>query len=210
MSKPKIFIVDDHAVFREGLKFLLKQNKIADVVGEAADGEQFLEMLKGYKPDLVFLDIEMPKMNGVEAAKIALEKYPDLKIIVLSLFGDSGYYYQMLEIGVKGFILKKSKISDIELAIKEVVNGSNFFSSDLLKEVVLINTRRPSSIELNEKESEVLRLICAGYSNEEIAEKIFLSISSVKNYKTSLFNKTGSKNIAELIINAVKNKLVEL
>lgn len=205
-------LVDDHPVFRAGLKALIEQNLPAEVVAEAADGLEFLEKLPAHLPDLVLMDIEMPRMNGIEATHQAVAQHSDLKVLVLSMLGDEDHYYRMIQAGAKGFILKKSKVDELGKAINEVAAGNSYFSPELLTQIVIsINKHRKADpVSFSDREEDVLRLICKGLSNEEIAGQINLSVSSIKSYKSSLFAKTRSKNTADLIIFAIKNKIVEL
>jgi DNA-binding NarL/FixJ family response regulator len=131
VKKPSIILVDDHLIFRQGLKSLITFDNLGTVIGEAADGKEFLKLLTPPIPDLVFMDIDMPNMNGMEAAEKALTMIPELKIIVFSMFGDEDYFNKMIEIGVKGFILKSSGITDVEQAISDVMLDKKYFSSVL-------------------------------------------------------------------------------
>jgi DNA-binding NarL/FixJ family response regulator len=126
---PNIIIVDDHLILREGLISIITVEKIANVIGEAANGRELLELLKTLKPDLVIMDIDMPKMNGINATRKALQMIPDLKIIAYTMFGEDEYYYKMIELGVKGFVLKSGNVSQLEKAIREVMLGRTYFSS---------------------------------------------------------------------------------
>jgi DNA-binding NarL/FixJ family response regulator len=130
---PNIIIVDDHLILREGLISIITVEKIANVIGEAANGRELLELLKTLKPDLVIMDIDMPKMNGINATRKALQMIPDLKIIAYTMFGEDEYYYKMIEIGVKGFILKSGSISQLEEAFQEVMLGRTYFSHEFQK-----------------------------------------------------------------------------
>ena len=130
-KKPSIILVDDHLIFRQGLKSLITFDDLGTVIGEAADGKEFLKLLTPPIPDLVFMDIDMPNMNGMEAAERALTMIPELKIIVFSMFGDVEYFNKMNDIGVKGFILKSSGISDVEQAISDVMQDKKYFSNVL-------------------------------------------------------------------------------
>ncbi len=132
-KKPTIIIVDDHLIFRQSLKSLITVENIGNVIGEASDGREFIKLLSLPSPDLVLMDIDMPNMNGMEATQKALEILPDLKIIVFSMFGDEEYFKKMVELGVKGFILKSSGINEVENAIKEVMNGKTYFPESLPK-----------------------------------------------------------------------------
>ena len=207
----KILLADDHKIFRESLRKLLSIEKIAEVLAEAGDGKQLLELLDKHTPDLVLMDISMPSMDGVEASKKALEKYPDLKILTLSSFGDEKYYYKMVEAGVKGFVLKNSGISELEQAIKEVAAGGSWFSNELLQKVI-VNIGKTSSkeTEFSDREIEVLKSICDGLTNDQIAEKIHLSPDTVKWHRNNLLSKTGCNNTAALVLFAIKSKLIEI
>jgi len=133
---PDIILVDDNLTFRQGLKSILTIEAIANVIGEASDGSEFINLLSNFKPDLVLLDCEMPEMSGLEAAKKALELLPDLKIIALTLFGKQECFFKMIDIGIKGFVLKSSGINEIEKAIKAVSRGENYFSDNLQEKIV--------------------------------------------------------------------------
>ena len=212
---PTIIIVDDHLIFRQGLKSLITIEQIATVIGEASNGIEFLELLSQHKPDLVLMDIDMPLMNGIEATCKALELMPDLKIIAFTMFGDEEYYYKMIDIGVKGFILKSSGISELEKAIHEVMLGESYFSNELLRKIISNFGRKNSTknalkSNLTARELEVLQQICRGFNNEVIAQNLFISATTVKSHRSNLLEKTNCKNTPALILFAIKNKLIEL
>jgi len=215
MKKAKLCLVDDHLIVREGLKILIEKKGIADIIGEAADGKEFLEILDSKVPDLVLMDISMPNMDGVEASQLAMQKYPDLKIIALSMYDDEEYYYKMIEAGVKGYILKGSGIKEIEKGIFSVLNGDCYFSNELLRNLI-INLKHSSKKDkddistLSKRETEVLKEICNGLTNDEIAEKLFISTQTVKGHRSSLLSKTNCKNGASLVMFAIKNNLVAI
>jgi len=212
--KRKVVIVDDHTLFRNGLRILLNTLEDYQVVAEAANGKQFLDLLEKEVPDLVLLDINMPVMDGIEAATIAQKLYPDLKIITLSMYGEEDYYYKMVNAGVKGFVLKNSDIKEVKTALDVVYDGGSFFSSELLQN--LVNSLKSSSkskefhAELSEREMEILILICQGLSNQEIGDKLFISKRTVDKHRANILEKSESKNTAQLVVYAIKNKLVEL
>jgi DNA-binding NarL/FixJ family response regulator len=211
-TKKKILVVEDHAIFREGLKRIITEMEDMELAGEAQNGAIFLEMLKKITPDLVIMDIQMPVMDGIEATEKALKINPSLKILVLSMFGEEEYVYAMVDKGVHGFILKTSDVSDFERAIKRVADGQNYYSEEimglLVKKVRGYDT--VDKITFTEKETEVLRLLCKGLSNQEIADKLFLSIRTVEGYRNKLLQKTGTSNVLNLVIFALRNKLVIL
>lgn len=133
MKKPQIIIVDDHQIFRQSLKSIISVENIATVIGEAANGEEFLKLLHYTRPDLVLMDLDMPEMNGLEATQRAVELMPDIKIIAFTMFGDEEYFLKMIELGVKGYILKSSDISELEKAIHIVMRGEYYFSNKQFK-----------------------------------------------------------------------------
>ena len=213
-TKRKIIIADDHTLFRNGLRILLNNLENYRVIGEAANGRQFLNLLETEVPDLVLLDINMPVMDGIEAATLAHEKFPELKIITLSMYGEEDYYYKMVNAGVKGFVLKNSDIKEVKTALDVVFDGGSFFSSELLQN--LVNSLKSSAkskethTELSEREMEILILICQGLSNQEIGDKLFISKRTVDKHRANILEKSDSKNTAQLVVYAIKNKLVEL
>jgi DNA-binding NarL/FixJ family response regulator len=215
MSLPKIILVDDHQIFRTSLKSLINNENIGKVIGEANNGKEFLKILEDQAPDLVLMDIDMPLMDGAEATLKAIEKYPDLKILVLSMFGEENYYYKMVNAGVKGFLLKSCDIKELETAINEVSNGESYFSNELLRKIINDFGKKPAnpdieSNKLTNRELEVMKLICNGLTNEEIGDSLHISPKTVKGHRASLLSKTDSKNTPSLVIYAIKNKLIEL
>lgn len=127
-QKPNMIVVDDHLIFRQGLVAVITVENIANVIGEASDGYEFIDLLSHLHPDVVLMDIDMPSMNGIEASRKALKLMPDLKIIAYTMFGEEEYYYKMIETGVKGFVLKSAAIDELETAIREVMDGKTWFS----------------------------------------------------------------------------------
>jgi len=214
-TTPNIIIVDDHLIFRQGLKSIITIENIANVVGEASNGLELIQLLSHLKPDIVLMDIDMPHMNGLEATEKALKIMPELKIIAFSMFSDEEYYYKMIDRGVKGFILKTSGINELENAIQNVMMGDTYFSNELLRKIISNLGRTNSNKQtiqdlLTEREIEVLQQICYGLSTEEIAEKLFISPKTVKSHKSNLLEKTECKNTPSLILFAIKNKLAEI
>ncbi|MFT3751670.1 MAG: response regulator transcription factor [Paludibacter sp.] len=130
-KKPDIIIVDDHQIFRDGLKYLIKFENLGNVLAEAADGKEFIKLLGQMKPDLVFMDIDLPDMSGIEATKIALSMMPDMKIIAITMFAEEEYLYRMIDAGAVGFIQKSTDLKELDGAIKLVMRGEKFFSINL-------------------------------------------------------------------------------
>lgn len=217
MQKLKIYIVDDHKLFREGLKLLLSTQDFVHHVYEASSGREFVENLSFVDSDVVLMDVEMPEMNGIEATQTAMRMKPGLKIIVLSMYGDEQYYYKMLDAGAKGFVLKSSGIEKVIEAIKKVAGGENYFSEELL--VNILNNMRDSNNktehetpdnEISERELEILYHVCRGSSNQEIADELFISKRTVDKHRANLLSKTGSRNTAALVMYAIKNKIINI
>jgi DNA-binding NarL/FixJ family response regulator len=208
-KKIGVAIVDDHQLFRNGLKFIINNEPDIEVVIEASNGKEFLTYLENYHPDVILMDINMPEMDGVETTRQVLSKYPDLHVLILSMYSDIEYYNTMIELGVKGFILKD--IDNIELvdAIRKVNSGGSYFSQELLLKLI---KHKPENlgIELTKREKEVLELICRGYSNQQISEELFISQRTVERHRSSLLYKTDSKNSVSLVVYAIKNGLVKI
>ena len=211
-DKFKIFIVDDHEIFRNGLKMVLNKLKYLDVVGEASNGKDFINALEHCKPDIVLLDIEMPVMNGIEAAQKALELMPELNIIVLTMFNEDEYIQNMFDIGVKGFLMKNINKETLDKAIQTIINGGNYYSEELFKfftkQIGKEKKVESLQIDFTRREKEILQLICEGLSNKEIADVLFVSERTVVGHKTNLLAKTDCKNSMSLMSFAIKNKLV--
>jgi DNA-binding NarL/FixJ family response regulator len=206
----KIALVDDHALFRNGLRGLIDGNQGCRVVAEASDGEEFLNNEEAMSADVVFMDIAMPILSGDKATALALERNPNLKIICLSMFGEEKYYSSMVEAGAKGFLLKDSSIEEVFDAIEAVTNNDEYICKEVLQ-ALSDAMRRNEDIEvLSEREMDVLLGICRGLSTQEIADKLFLSKRTVDTHRANILEKTGSKNTASLVVYAIKNNLVEI
>lgn len=214
MTKIHITIIDDHTLFREGLKLLLHNFNFVGSITEAENGTQFLEQLKEQCPDVALMDIDMPGIDGVETTAKALQLNPNLKVIALSMFGEEEYYYQMIEAGARGFLLKNSEVGIVRDAILSVMEGSSYFSEELLynivKNIKKINYSQSPQPVLSEREQEILMLICQGLSNAEIAENLSISKRTVDKHRENILSKTESKNTASLVMFAIKNKFVDI
>jgi DNA-binding NarL/FixJ family response regulator len=213
MDKIKVFIVDDHPIFKNGLIAQLKEFKYLEIIGTAKNGQEFLDLIDLNLPEIVFMDIKMPEMNGIEASKRAIEKYPDIKIIALTMFGDEEYLQSMLDIGVKGYLLKNIEKDDLEKAIIAVNSDKCYFSEELqsiLAEKFTTKHKVTEQIKFTTKELEILKLICQGYTNYEIGEMLFKSNRTIDGFRANLLSKVGAKNTVGLVTYAIKNKLVEI
>ena len=210
-----IALVDDHTLFRTGLRGLLSMREGFNVVADVGSGEEFLDVLPTLEVDVVFMDISMPGINGVEATRRALMLCPDLRIIALSMYGDDHYYKLMLESGASGFVLKDSDIEEVYDAVDAVSQGDSYFSEALLgsftRNMSRISIPEVSSEDaLSDREVEILVEVCRGLSNQEIADKLFISKRTVDKHRANILEKTGCKNTANLVVYAIKNHLVEI
>lgn len=214
MENIKVFVVDDHEIFRKGLIMVLNRINNIEVIGEASNGEEFLVKLNSIKPDIVFMDIKMPKLNGIDTTIAALKRYPELRVIAITMFGEEEYLQKMINAGGYGFLLKNSSIDEIERAVNLVSQGMNCYSDELLsyftnkylKNVV----KEDDDYNLSRRELEVLNLVSKGFSNQEIADKLFISRRTVDGHKANLIQKTGSKNIVDLLVYAIKKGLITI
>lgn len=213
-KKYNIIIADDHALFRQGLKLLLSNYNNINVLAEAVNGVQLLEFIELLPIDLAIVDIDMPIMDGIEASQRILRKFPNIKIIALSMYGDKEYYFRMLDAGASGFILKDSEIDEVYSAIIAVMEGKNYFSQALMQNI--INDYKnggdceASVVGLSAREIEIVSLLCKGYSTNEIADYLCISNRTVETHRYKILEKTDSKNTVALVMYAIKNKIVKL
>lgn len=213
MKKIDIYIVDDHALFRDGLKLLLSNLDIIGEIFEANNGGEFVAGLKNNPVDIALLDIEMPIMNGIEAARRAREIQPSIKILALSMYSDKNYYLSMIDAGACGFLLKNSNFEEVEKAITDVCDDKSYISIEILNEILKYPEKASFNVfesELTERETEVLLLICKGLTNNEIADKLVLSKRTVDKHRENLLQKTQSKNTVNLVIYAIKKGFLQI
>lgn len=216
----KIIIVDDHVLFREGVKVLIDCENIGEVIAEADNGQAFLDLLSTHRPDLVIMDIEMPIMGGLEAIQKAKLIQPDVKILVLTMLSEKENYHDMINAGAMGYMLKSSGKTEFEKAVKAIMNGELYFSNELIRQIILdMDMPTPNhdfekplvkDIELTVREKEVLYHLCQGLTVTETAEKLFLSPKTIEVHRSTLIKKTNTKNTINLILHAIKTKMVEI
>lgn len=212
MEKPiRVIVVDDHEIFRNGLKMVIDKIDTARLAGEASNGQEFLELLKATPVDVVLMDVEMPFMNGIEATRQALIEFPQIKIIALTMFNEDQYIQSMLDEGAKGFLIKNIKKDALKSALQTVHDGGNYYSEELFRfftQQVVKDEKNTPTIKLTKREKEILQLLAEGLSNKEIAEILFVSERTVIGHKTNLLAKTGCKSTVSLLSYAIKHKLV--
>ncbi len=205
-----VLIADDHPLFRQGLKNALSDTAFIGEIHEVSDGSEAISFFREQQADVLLLDIRMPKMNGFECAPQILKDHPDLKIIVLSSFEDKWHIEQMLEIGVKGYLLKSVTKPELEVAIESVMSGKMFFSPELVGKMLHRSVEfmsKETGVEFGTllvREKMVLKLIYEEYNSQEIADKLNISENTVKTYRKSLMLKTGAKNVVGLMKYALK------
>jgi DNA-binding NarL/FixJ family response regulator len=212
----RVALVDDHSLFRRGMKLLLASHPDIEVVVDAASGEEFLAAISEVEVDVVFMDYDMPGLNGAQTTEQALARCPQMKVVTLSMFGDNAYYTRMMECGAKGFMLKDSEFDQVVEAVQTVYAGGTYFSESLLSS--LSHSLRATSSEegitgeeaLSEREVEILLAICRGLSTQEIADELYISKRTVDKHRANILEKSGCKNTASLVVYAIKNRIVEL
>ena len=211
-----IILAEDHTVVREGLARLLGDQPDLKVVGEAANGQMAVEKALKLKPDIVIMDISMPLMNGIEAAKRIRKDLPDTRILILSMYSHEHYVHELLEVGISGYLLKDSSGRDIINAIHLAMKDESFLSPSICKmvmETYLSKYKRSSKEErfnlLSNREREVFQLIAEGHSTRNIAEMLFVSISTVKSHKTKILEKLGVQRPIQLVHFAIQLGLVD-
>ena len=217
MGKIKLAIADDHKIFRNGLKATLEDCEDFDLILEASNGKQLTGMLTEVTPDVVLMDIKMPEMDGIQTTAWIKQRYPNVKLLALSMFNEDKYIVDMMRAGASGYLLKNAEPEEIIEAISTVNQKDYYFnerpSITLIKQLAgnSNSTNAPLSMaDFNEREIEVLRLVCQECSNQEIADKICLSVRTVEGYRARLFEKTRSKNLVGLVIFAIKAGIINV
>jgi NarL family two-component system response regulator LiaR len=213
-KKIRVVIADDHEIFRKGLKNVLSRLKYIDLVGEAENGKEVINIVKNKNIDIILMDIEMPEMSGIEATRRILKLKPDVKVVALTMFNDEQYIQDMLDAGAKGFLLKSITKQILDKAIRTIAEGNNYYSDELFsfftKKIAGEKSSRDIELNLTKREKEILQLICEGLNNEEIADKLSISERTVIGHKSNLLSKTNCRSTPSLISYSIKNHLVKL
>ncbi len=211
----RVLIADDHDVVRAGLRFLLERQKDLEIVGEAANGRQMLELARQLNPSVIVTDIAMPQLNGIDAAAQVLHNDPGVKIIVLSMYADEEFIVRALTAGVKGYLLKDAVQADLVRAVRVVAEGRSFFSPAIAQTLAEDYVRQlqskgvQDSYELlTEREREILQLLAEGKSNKEVAAVLNVSPYTVETHRMHLMQKLNLHNTAEIVLYAVRKKIV--
>jgi DNA-binding NarL/FixJ family response regulator len=215
MSEIRVLLADDHIIMRKGLRLLLERQPNITVVGEASDGRQCVELAQAERPDVVVMDIAMPNLNGIEAARQIVGQRPEIAVAVLSMHSDESYVIRALKAGARAYLLKDSAESDLIAAIRALSDGKSFFSpaiSKLLVEDYMRQLERKGvddSYELlTTREREILQLLAEGKSNKEVANMLNLSLYTVETHRTHILQKLNLHTVPELILYAVRKGII--
>jgi len=210
----KVLIADDHDVIREGIKSILSKESDYRVIGEASDGEEVLEKVQKLKPDILLLDITMPKRSGLDLIRQVHCLSPSIKIIIITMHRANIYIDKALKLGVKGYLFKENVVEDLVLALKRVERGEYYISSKateyLVEKVAQEKEHNLGGIILSEREKDILRLVVEGKTAKEIARLLFISPRTVENYKNTLLKKFGFKRTSDLIKYAIRQKVFDV
>lgn len=219
MPNIKIMLVDDHQIVRDGIKALLESLENVQVIGEASNAKELLEKLKNCKPDIIVTDISMPDISGIELTKIINEKeeFSGIKVLILSMFTNEDFIFNAIKAGANGYLPKNTTRRELFEAVNTIYNGDEYFSESISNIILKSYVKKAQNEELTEKkeslsvrETEILKHFAQGLSNQEIADKLFISIRTVESHKNHIMQKLELKSTVDLIKFAIKNKIVEL
>jgi DNA-binding NarL/FixJ family response regulator len=215
MKSIRVLLADDHKLIRAGLVLVVQQQPDLIVIGEADDGRQAVQLVESLKPDVVVMDIGMPNLNGIEAARQITASRPDTAVVILSMHADEGYVLRALKAGARAYLLKDSATTDLVQAIRAVVEGKSFFSpavSKVLLQDYMRKLRRSGAEDsydlLSPREREVLQLVAEGKSNKEVANLLNLSTYTVETHRAKIMQKLNLKGVPELILYAVRKGII--
>lgn len=223
MNVVRILLADDHTLVRGGIRALLNDIKGIQVIGEASDGREALQLVEEQHPDIVVMDIAMAGMNGLEATMRITRDYPDVRVIILSMHMNEEYVLQALRAGAAGYLLKDSAIAELQLAIKAVARGETYLSPPVSKHVISDYVRRvgleygmqdpsqqPPLERLTSRQREILQLIAEGYTTQEISQKLNIGVKTVETHRTQLMDRLNIHDVAGLVRFAIRNGLISL
>jgi len=213
----RVLLVDDHPLFREGVRALLSKASDIEVVGEAGDGKQAIELTEKLSPDVIVMDLVMPGMNGMQAAQHLHDHHPDIKILILSMYDDDEYIRQILKAGASGYVLKRSASDDLLRAIREVESGGSALHPTVAAKLIKDYVRRTKATDqknsgsiLTARESEVLKLIAEGQTNQQIADALGLGRKTIDTHRTNIMRKLDLHDVTGLVKYALRHGLIKL
>ncbi len=219
MTKIKIVLLDDHQIVRDGIKSLLSDCVKIEIVGELQNAYELLKLLNTVKPDIILLDISLPKMSGIELSKILSKDYPKIKKIILSMYTSEDFIFNALKTGINGYLPKNTTREELLKAIDEVYNGNEYFSksiSDTILKSYVNNAKFGNKVSdnklsnLTKREQEILLYVVEGMNNPSIAEKLSISVRTVETHKTSIIKKLNLNSVVDLVKFAIKNNIIEI
>ncbi|REL24961.1 DNA-binding response regulator [Rhodohalobacter sp. SW132] len=214
MANIKVLLVDDHKIVRDGIKLMLEPQAGIDVVAEAENGNKVKNLLKNTPVDVIVMDINMPDMNGIATTKLVKDQYPNIKVLALTMSSDDSHIRQMVQAGASGYIMKSAGREELTKAIHEVMEGKHYFSDQATQSIMMDLVKNkgkssvPDPIHITERELEVLQMIVKEHTNQEIAEKLYISPRTVDAHRRNLLQKTGARNTAGLVKYAFQHGLV--
>jgi len=213
----RIILADDHEIFRDGFRAMIRKQPSIQLVGEAGDGEELIRLARETKPDVIVTDIKMPNIDGVAATKFLAKEYPNVGIIALSMFDEENLIVEMLEAGARGYLLKNAHKDEIIEAIRTVHSKHTYYCNDTSARLAQMIARsrfkdeqKVKKQEFTEKELTVIRYICQEMSNKEMANQLNLSIRTVEGYRDRIQEKIGAKNSAGIVVYAIKNDIYKV
>ncbi len=217
MSKVRILIADDHELVRRGLRATLEERPGWEVVGEAGDGEEAIRLSLKLRPDLLVLDVNMPKQNGLEVARALQERAPKIRVLVLTVHDSAQIVREIMQAGAKGYLLKSEAGKDLPTAVETVMQDQPFLTpsvTNIVLDTFLKSAPKPAAPEtppvpLSTRETEVIKLLAQGHSNKDVARQLGISVKTVDTHRTNLMRKIGLHSITELVRYAIRNGLVE-
>lgn len=207
-----IIIADDHEIFRDGFKVMCSKEKSINIIAEAGNGEDLLEKVRKLKPNVVVTDIKMPKMDGIQATRAITQEFPDIGVIALSMFDEEDLIVEMLEAGAKGYLIKNAQKQEIFDAIDTVNRNEPYYcnrTSTKLAGMIAVsrfdNRKKKEPVEFNDKELQIIKMICEEHSSREIADKLFLGVRTVEGYREKIQQKMNARNMAGVVVYAIRN-----
>jgi len=219
MKKINVLLVDDHQIVRDGIKSLLTGSSNIEIIGEASDAAELLEKLKVLYPDIIVLDISLPKTSGIELTKIITVDYPEIKVLILSMYTNEDFIFNSVKAGAKGYLPKNTTRKELLEAIHQIYNGNEFFSETISNIILKSYIKKAKSddditakkeVNLTSREIEILKLVVEGVTNTDIANKLFISIRTVESHKNHIMQKLELNTPVDLVKFAIKNKIIEI
>ncbi len=218
MTSIKVLLADDHAVVRDGLSLLLSTQSDINVVGEAENGRQAVALARQHKPDVAVLDISMPDLDGLEAAKLIRLESPDTNVLILTMHEGDTYFFRALNAGAAGYVVKKAASDELLSAVRAVAKGEAYFPPSMARKLLegylkqsdaVVPSGPPGYDELTEREKEIMFMLIHGYVNQEIADKLVISPSTVQSHRTHILQKLGLNTVVDLVRYAIRHGLIE-